>query len=56
MVGERGPEIVALPTGASVTPTSNRTTNYNVSASYSRPQDPQSLRQDLEALKMMGGS
>ncbi len=52
LVGERGPELVNLPGGATVTPSST-TTNFNVNASYTNPQKPNSIRQDLEAIAMM---
>lgn len=51
LVGERGPEIVTLPAGAQVAPTST-TNNFNVQAQYTNPQDPQTIRLDLEALAM----
>lgn len=54
IVGERGPEVVSLPAGAVVSPTS-RSTNISVNASYTSPQTPQSLRLDLEAITMMAG-
>ena len=53
MVGESGPEVVALPPGASVTPV-NQTT-YNVDAHYTSPQDPASIALDLEALALTAG-
>ncbi len=52
LVGERGPELVNLPGGSTVTPTS-RTTNFNVNASYTSPQTPNNIRLDLEAIAMM---
>ncbi len=52
MVGERGPEMVSLPPGAMVSPTTN-TYNYNVSANYTQRQEPQGIRLDLEALLLM---
>ena len=54
IVGERGPEMVSLPAGAVVSPIS-RSTSFNVTANYSRPQEPQSIRHDLEALAMASG-
>lgn len=54
VVGERGPELVSLPMGASVTPMS-RTTNYNLNAHYTQQQEPQSIRLDLETLAMLSG-
>ncbi len=53
-VGERGPEIVSLPPGATVIPVS-RSTTYNVDAHYTSPQNPSSIRLDLETLAMMAG-
>ncbi len=53
-VGERGPEVVNLPPGATVTPVS-RTTSFNVEAHYTNPQSPASIRLDLETLAMMAG-
>ncbi len=52
LVGERGPELVNLPGGSTVTPTSS-TTNFNVNASYTSPQTPNNIRLDLEAIAMM---
>lgn len=51
MVGERGPELVTLPAGAQVTPIS-RINEVNVQATYTNPQDPQSIRNDMEFLIM----
>ncbi len=51
LVGERGPEVVSLPAGAQITPV-NRTTEINVSASYTNPQEPQSIRADMEFIAM----
>ncbi len=53
-VGERGPEVVNLPAGATVTPVS-RSTSFNVEAHYTTPQNPASIRLDLETLAMMAG-
>ncbi len=55
VVGERGPELVNLPAGAQVTPIS-RSTTFNVDATYTNPQDPATIRLDLEALNMMAGA
>lgn len=55
VVGERGPELVNLPAGAQVTPIS-RTSVTNVTANYTNPQDPATIRLDLEALNMMAGA
>jgi len=52
LVGERGPELVRLPAASQVI-SNSRSTNYNVTANYTRPQVPQSIRLDLEALAMM---
>lgn len=49
MVGERGPEIVSLPAGATVSPISN---TYNITENYARPDSPQSLNLTLQALAM----
>ncbi len=54
LVGERGPEVVSLPPGAVVAPVS-RSSTFNVTANYSRNQDPQTLRSDLEAMTMAAG-
>ena len=54
IVGERGPEVVSLPAGAVVSPTS-QSTNISVNANYTSPQTPQSLRLDLEAIAMAAG-
>lgn len=51
MVGERGPEVVMMPGGASVQP-NNYNTSYNIQASYSNPQQPQSIAMDLEYIRM----
>lgn len=51
LVGERGPELVNLPAGATVSPVSNEV-SFNVTANYSNPQEPQSIALDLEALAM----
>lgn len=55
IVGDRGPELVSLPAGAQVTPIS-RTSVTNVTANYTNPQDPATIRLDLEALNMMAGA
>ncbi len=54
LVGERGPEVVSMPPGAVVSPVS-RSSTFNVTAHYSRQQDPQTLRSDLEAMTMAAG-
>ena len=54
IVGERGPELVNLPAGATVSPVSN-VTNNNITANYTNPQEPQSIRLDLEAIAFMTG-
>lgn len=54
IVGERGPELVNLPAGATVSPISN-VTNNNITANYTNPQEPQSIRLDLEAIAFMTG-
>ncbi len=51
LVGERGPEIVALPAGANVSPV-GPTNNINVTANYTNPQEPNSLRSDMEFIAM----
>jgi hypothetical protein len=51
MVGERGPEVVMMPAGATVQPNTYNT-NYNVNANYSNPQQPQSISLDLEYIRM----
>src|SRR5574343_383713 len=51
MVGERGPEVVMMPGGASVQP-NNYNTSYNIQASYSNTQQPQSIAMDLEYIRM----
>lgn len=56
IVGERGPEVVSLPAGATVTPVSQSSTTINVDATYTNPQDPATIRLDLEALSMMTGA
>ncbi len=56
IVGERGPEVVSLPAGATVTPVSQSSTTINVDATYTNPQDPATIRLDLEALAMMTGA
>jgi hypothetical protein len=53
VVGDRGPELVSLPAGAQVSPMgASRSTTFNVTANYTRQQDPQSIRLDLEAITM----
>lgn len=52
LVGERGPEIVTLPAGAQIA-SATHSTEINVQAHYTNPQDPQTIRLDLEALAMM---
>ncbi len=53
IVGERGPELVSLPAGAQVSPTgASRSNTFNVTANYTRQQDPGSIRLDLEAIMM----
>ncbi len=53
VVGERGPELVNLPAMAQVTPAgSSRSNTFNVTANYTRQQDPASIRLDLEAIMM----
>lgn len=54
IVGERGPELVNLPAGATVSPISN-VTNNNITANYTNPQEPQSIRLDMEAIAFMTG-
>jgi TP901 family phage tail tape measure protein len=51
LVGERGPEIVTLPAGAQVSPVSRNNT-FNVTAQYTNPQEPNSIRADLEFIAM----
>lgn len=55
VVGERGPEVVSLPAGASVTPNVSNTTNFNVAANYPNRQDPATITQDLQTMRMMAG-
>lgn len=55
LVGERGPELVNLPAGAQVAPISPTVTNFNVTANYTNPQDPQTIRLDLEAIALSVG-
>lgn len=55
LVGERGPELVNLPAGAQVAPISPTVNNFNVTANYTNPQDPQTIRLDLEAIALMVG-
>jgi len=45
---------VALPTSA-VAPSVSNTTNYNVNATYTNPQDPASIMLDMEALALAAG-
>jgi hypothetical protein len=45
-----------MPSGGAGNINNSRSTNYNIKANYSRPQDPQSLRLDLEAIAMMARS
>lgn len=52
VVGERGPELVSLPPGAMVRPIETNY-NYEVTANYTNPQEPQGIKMDLEALRMM---
>lgn len=51
LVGERGPEVVTLPAGAQVTPIS-RINEINVQAQYTNPQEPNSIRNDMEFILM----
>ena len=53
IVGERGPELVSLPAGATVSPNIDRSFNPTVNASYGHSQSPETLRLDLEALALM---
>ena len=55
LVGERGPELVNLPAGAQVAPVSPTTNNFNVTANYTNPQDPATIRLDLEAIALSVG-
>ena len=55
LVGERGPELVNLPAGAQVAPISPTVNNFNVTANYTNPQDPQTIRLDLEAIALSVG-
>ncbi len=55
IVGERGPELVSLPAGSQVTPIS-RSSITNVTANYTNPQDPATIRLDLESLNMLAGA
>lgn len=55
IVGERGPEVVRLPAGATVTPIS-RSNTFNVTANYSDRQAEGSIKLDLESLIMRAGS
>lgn len=51
LVGEAGPEIVTLPPGAGVTPIS-QINEINVQATYTNPQEPNSIRMDMEFILM----
>ncbi len=54
VAGESGrPEIIRVPANTQISPVSSVTNNFNVQATYTNPQDPQSLRLDLEALAML---
>ena len=55
LVGERGPELVNLPAGAQVAPISPTVNNFNITANYTNPQDPQTIRLDLEAIALSVG-
>lgn len=55
VVGERGAEVVSLPAGATVTPNVSNTTNFNVTANYPNRQDPATITQDLQTMRMMAG-
>jgi len=55
VVGERGPEVVSLPAGASVTPNVSHTTTFHVNANYPNRQDPATITQDLQTMRMMAG-
>lgn len=55
VVGERGAEVVSLPAGASVTPNVSNTTNFNVTANYPNRQDPATITNDLQTMRMMAG-
>ncbi len=58
LVGERGPELVRLPAMAQVSPMAPAGTSnvFNVTANYSSPQTPQSIRLDLESIRMRFGT
>jgi SLT domain-containing protein len=47
---------LVMPVGAMGGINNSRSTNYNIKANYTRSQDPQSLRLDLEAIAMMARS
>lgn len=51
MVGERGPEVVMMPSGSTVQP-NQYNTSYNVNANYPNAQSPASIALDLEAIRM----
>ena len=51
LVGERGPELVTLPAGSTVTPIS-RINEINVQATYTNPQEPNSIKDDMEFILM----
>lgn len=51
IVGERGPEMVSLPAGAQVTPIAS-SNEINVTAHYANPQEPNSIRSDMEFVMM----
>ena len=50
-----GPGVVVLPSGASGGNSQSSVTNYNLTANYSNPQEPQSIRYDLQSLRMLAG-
>jgi hypothetical protein len=52
--GQQATGLVSLPPGSAAAPAST-TTSYNVTANYTTPQEPQSLRYDLEALVLLAG-
>ena len=52
IVGERGPELVSLPANSQISPASSVTNNFNVTATYTNPEDPNSILLDLDALAM----
>ena len=55
VVGERGAEVVSLPAGASVAPNVSNTTNFSVTANYPNRQDPATITNDLQTMRMMAG-